>query len=156
MTITHTPETLAARVANALDRARRQDPAFDTRPCDDHRALIRRALAHDITVAFGVALHTVTVTDDPDREHGGWRWFRVAIADDGNEYRFTSFGGTVDDLRVLAPCPQCGGEVPRADASELAALGRFLDSLATGHPVPTPHEYEPDHQHAHGCPSYQP
>ncbi|WP_093572025.1 hypothetical protein [Amycolatopsis rubida] len=127
-------DTLAGRAAHALDRVRRQDPAFDQRPGDVRRAAVRRELAREMTDVFGVAREAVTVTDDPDREHGGWRWFRVTV-DDGAEYRFTSFDGTVDDLYVLAPCPDCGGEIPRAAAADLACLGRYLDSRAGGRSV---------------------
>ncbi|QFU86733.1 ubiquitin-like domain-containing protein [Amycolatopsis sp. YIM 10] len=144
--------TLAARAADSYDRARRQDPAFDRRPCDVQRAITRRRLVRDVTEVFGVAPAAVTVTDDPDREHGGWRWYRVTITDDGAEYRFTSFGGTVDDLRVLAPCPDCAGEVPRAESTDLATLGRFLDARSGGQHVPMPFELGSDIGHKPGCP----
>ncbi len=146
-------ETLAGRAADAFDRARRQDPGFDTRPCDVQRAITRRRLVRDVTDVFGVPCAAVTVTDDPDREHGGWRWYRVTITDHGTEYRFTSFGGTVDDLRALAPCPECAGEVPRAEVTDLASLGRFLDARTSGHPVPVPVGFGSDVGHQPRCPN---
>lgn len=145
--------TLAGRAAAAFDRTRRQDPAFDQRPGDVRRTAARRALAREVTEVFGVTREAVTVTDDPDREHGGWRWYRVAVADNGTEYRFTSFDGTVDDLYILAPCPDCGGEIPRAAAADLAGLGRFLDSRTSGRPVPMPPGSEHDIGHRDACPS---
>ncbi|MER6878037.1 hypothetical protein ABT279_48615, partial [Amycolatopsis sp. NPDC000673] len=42
-------DTLAGRAADALARARRQDPAFDQRPGDVRRAAARRALAREMT-----------------------------------------------------------------------------------------------------------
>ena len=143
---------LGERAADALAQARRQDPAFDGRSHDVQRTITRRRLARDVTDVFGVACAAVTVTDDPDREHGGWRWFRVTIGDSGAEYRFTSFAGTVDDLCVLAPCPECGGDVPRAEAADLAGLGRFLDAQANGHGLPAPLAAESDAGHRPDCP----
>ncbi|GAB2790565.1 hypothetical protein [Amycolatopsis magusensis] len=147
-----TTDTLAGRAAEALGRARRQDPGFDSRPCDVQRAITRRRLVRDVTDVFAVACEAVTVTDDPDREHGGWRWYRVTIADDGTEYRFTSFAGTVDALRALAPCPECAGEVPAGEAPDLATLGRVLDARTNGHPVPAPPGFGSDVGHQPVCP----
>ncbi|MEV6905996.1 hypothetical protein [Amycolatopsis sp. NPDC051071] len=136
----HGASTLARRAREAFDRARQQNPDPDSsqHPARLKRAALRRNLGRDVTEEFGVERTAVTVTDDPDRQHGGWNWFRVAITDGGTEYRLTSFNGTVDDLRVLGPCPECGGEVPLIAANDPAALGRYLDARATGTPVLCP------------------
>ncbi|WP_414944871.1 hypothetical protein [Amycolatopsis sp. cmx-11-32] len=144
--------TLAGHACAAFDRARHQDPEFGLRPHDVKRATFRRNLVRDVTEAFGVTKAAVTVTDDPDREHGGWRWFRVTITDDGTDYRFTCFSGKVDDLRVLGPCPECRGEVPLIAADEPAALGRVLDARASGHPVPCPPGLTRGVGHTPACP----
>lgn len=146
--------TLAGRAREAFDRARRQDPDpdFGLHPAYVKRAALRRTLVRDVTEVFGVARTAVTVTDDPDRHHGGWHWFRVTITDDGTDYRFTSFDGAVDDLRVLGPCPECGGEVSLIAVNEPAALGRYLDARATGNPVPCPPGLTSGVGHKPACP----
>ncbi len=145
--------TLAGRACDAVDRARRQDPEFDLRPHDVERDTCRRELVHDVAETFGVAQSAVTVTDDPDRIHGGWRWFRVTITDDGTDYRFTSFSGSGDDLRVLGPCPDCGREVPLADVTDLVSLGRFLGARTDdGHLVACPPESRYGVGHTSACP----
>ncbi|WP_410658348.1 hypothetical protein [Amycolatopsis sp. lyj-112] len=150
----HDAITLAGRAREAFERARRQnpDPESVLHPAYLKRAALRRALVRDVTEVFGVARTVVTVTDDPDREHGGWRWFRVTITDDGTDYRFTSFDGLVDDLRVLDPCPECGGEVPLFTANDPAALGRYLDARATGTPAPCPPGLTSGVGHTLSCP----
>jgi hypothetical protein len=44
-----TADALSNRAADALDRARCQDPGFDTCPCDVQRAITRRRLVRDVT-----------------------------------------------------------------------------------------------------------
>ncbi|UUV35986.1 hypothetical protein NQK81_21950 [Amycolatopsis roodepoortensis] len=146
--------TLAGRAREAFDRARRQDPGSDVGrdPAYLKRAALRRTLGRDVAEEFGVARTAVTVTDDPDRQHGGWHWFLVTIADGGTEYRLTCCNGTVDDLRVLGPCPECGGEVPLLAANDPAALGRYLDARATGTSVPCPPGLTFGVGHTPGCP----
>ncbi|OXM44498.1 hypothetical protein [Amycolatopsis alba] len=146
--------TLAGRARMAFDRARRQDPGPDLGrdPAYLKRAALRRALGRDVAEEFGVARTAVMVTDDPDRQHGGWNWFRVTITDGGTEYRLTCFNGTVDDLRVLGPCPECDGDVPLISANDPAALGRYLDARATGTPVPCPPGLTSGVGHTPACP----
>ncbi|MFD5089870.1 hypothetical protein ACFWMR_04675 [Amycolatopsis thailandensis] len=146
--------TLDGRAREAFHRARRQDldPDPGVHPAYVERATLRRTLVHDVSEVFGVARTAVTVTDDPDREHGGWQWFRVTITDDGTDYRLTCFGGTVDELRVLGPCPECGGDVPLISANDPAALGRYLDARATGTPVPCPPGLTSGVGHTPACP----
>ncbi|UUV28583.1 hypothetical protein NQK81_27810 [Amycolatopsis roodepoortensis] len=151
---THRVATLAGRAREAFDRARQQNPGFGfgRDPAFLKRAALRRVLVRDVTEEFGVARTAVAVTDDPDRQHGGWNWFLVTITDDGTDYRFTCFNGKVDDLRVLGSCPECGGEVPLIAANEPAALGRYLDARATGTPVPCPPGLTSGVGHTPGCP----
>ncbi|OKJ95631.1 hypothetical protein [Amycolatopsis sp. CB00013] len=146
--------TLAGRARTAFDRARRQDPRLDLGrdPAYLKRAALRRALGRDVAEEFGVPRTAVTVTDDPDRQHGGWHWFRVTITDGGTEYRLACCNGTVDDLRVLGPCPDCAAEVPLLAANDPAALGRYLDAQATGTPVPCPPGLTFGVGHTPGCP----
>ncbi|MEU3622550.1 hypothetical protein BS329_03645 [Amycolatopsis coloradensis] len=144
--------TLAGRACDAVDRARRQDPEFDLRPHDFERDTCRRELVRDVAETFGVVQSAVTVTDDPDRIHGGWRWFRVTITDDGTDYRFTSFSGRGDALRVLGPCPDCGREVPLADVIDLVSLGRVLGARTDGHLVACPPESRYGVGHTSACP----
>ncbi len=144
--------TLAGRACDAVDRARRQDPEFDLRPHDVERDTCRRELVRDVAEIFGVGQSAVAVTDDPDRIHGGWRWFRVTITDDGADYRFTSFSGRGDDLRVLGPCPDCGREVPLADVTDLVSLGRVLGARTGGHLVACPPESRYGVGHTSACP----
>ncbi|MFI7122668.1 hypothetical protein [Amycolatopsis sp. NPDC049868] len=146
--------TLAGRAREAFDQARRQNPGLDfgRDPAYLQRAALRRTLGRDVAEEFGVARTAVTVTDDRDRQHGGWNWFRVTITDGGTEYRLTCFHGTVDDLRALGLCPECGGEVPLLAANDPAALGHYLDARATGTPVPCPPGLTSGVGHTPGCP----
>lgn len=151
---THRVTTLAGRAREAFERARQQnhDPDLGLDPAFLHRAALRRTLVRDVTEVFDVARTAVTVTGDPDRQHGGWNWFLVTITDDGTDYRLICFNGTVDELRVLGPCPECDGEVPLIAANDPAALGRYLDARATGTPVPCPPGLTSGVGHTPACP----
>ncbi|WP_329072697.1 hypothetical protein [Amycolatopsis sp. NBC_01480] len=76
------------------------------------------------------------MTDDHVRDSWGIGWFRVVITDhDENEYRFTTCA-TVTTLRILGPCPHCGGDVPISEGTELAALGRYRPRPRQEMPTP--------------------
>lgn len=144
---------LVNRAVRAARTARHVDPGFDARAADHRRTAHRRALAHAFAAAYGLDVTDVVVTDDPARCYGTWRGFLITVTDNGQDFTFLPVPGTDGIFLILGPCPGCDRQVPLADASDLPALGRYLDAIADDTEPPRPAEFDDDPAHVTSCPA---
>lgn len=152
-TTTRPPSTtgIVERARAAARTARRTDPNTAKRPPDHQRAAHRRRIAEAFARAYGLDPADVIITDDPDRAYGTWRGHLVTITEAGYAFRFLPVPGFDQVFLAIGPCPACGGDVPIADASDLAAFGHYLDAVANEVESPRPPEFRHDPGHALTC-----
>jgi len=144
--------TVVQRARAAAQQARNVDPEAAHRPPDYRRAARRRDVAYPFACNFGIDPSEVIVTDDPHRTYGEWRGFLITVTDAEYPLRFMPIPG-YEVFLALGPCPDCGGEVPLAETSDLAALGLHLDTEGDAETPPRhrPPEFFHDPGHTAEC-----
>ena len=145
----------ASLAARAIDAAAAADAARGTppKPIPYWRANHQRRRARMLSVILGVDPADITITDDPDRDHGNWCGVLAVVVDTARRsWRFIDVPGVDDVFQLLGSCPGCGGEVPVAQIAELADLGRHLTQPDV---LTTEPNFSGDDNHETYCPLYQ-
>lgn len=153
-TVSHTTPTrsdsVVERAKAAARQARAADPHIAQRVPDHSRTAYRRRIARAFADNYGLDPSDVIVTDDPNRTYGTWRGVLITITDADRSFAFIPAFGSEEVFVIVGPCPGCFGDVPLADASDLAAFGIYLDTADDGD-GPRPPEFRHDPGHAPTC-----
>jgi hypothetical protein len=146
VTTTNADTSLTMRALAAAEQ-RRDDIAEPASWRNPRWAARAEASATALARILGVGREQVAITADRTRAYGGVPWPTLTVT--GCTHEFTAAFNDPDQLMILAPCPECGNQVPLVRLRHLADLGDLIGSHRPAEPVP---EFLADPGHHHRCP----
>lgn len=138
-------DSLTFRALAAAEQ-RRDDTAEPATWRNPRWAARAEASATALARILGIGREHVAITPDRTRAYGGWPWPKLTITRSTHE--FTAAFNDPDQLMILAPCPDCGNQVPLVRLRHLADLG---DLIGGCHPDEPEREFHADPGHHHRC-----